>query len=115
MRKLIFLIMIFPAVALASGNGHHHGHEETVNNYSVVNKYVNSYGLAAVHAANQIHPSENISGLQLGAGISQVNDRTGGAIGAAFNFQGLGLVSGSIAKEGDETIWGAGFNFSLKP
>jgi len=108
-------MIAFPFVALAGGNGHHHDHEEAVNNYSVVNQYVNSYGLAAIHAANQIHPSENISGLQIGGGLAQVNGRTGGAVGAAFNFQGIGLVSGSVAKDGGQTIWGAGFNISIKP
>lgn len=104
--------MFFSDKAQAGDRRHH---ETTINNYNIVNKYSDCTGLTAIHAANQIHPSENISGLQFGGGLAKNGDCFGGAFGAAFNFKGLGLFNGSIAKENDETIWGAGFNISIKP
>ena len=112
MKKIMPLLLFFMLSAPVLAGDPHHAPES--GDYSI-NKIIKTYGLAAIHAANQIHPSENVSGLQLGGGMAQVNGRTGGALGAAFNFKGLGLVSGSIAKEGKETIWGAGFNMSIKP
>ena len=114
MKKIIILSIFILSAPVFAGDPHHNP-ETVVNNYSI-NKFINTYGLAAVHAANQIHPSENVSGLQLGGGLAQDKDsgNFGGAIGAAFNFKGLGLVNGSYAKAGKIELWGVGLNFNFK-
>lgn len=110
MKYLLLLIFLCGNVY---ADDPHHEHQDPGDSYTVVKKYFR--GQAAIGAMMQIHPSENISGLQLGVGIAQAGNRTGKAVGAAFNFKGLGMFNGSIAKEGRDTILGAGFNFSLKP
>ena len=115
MKKLLIILFLASSPLFAGGSHHgHRDHETTVNNYSLVNQ-AECTGLAALGAMNQIHPSENVSGLQLGGGVAMNGDCFGKAIGAHLNVKGWGVVGGSIAKENDETIWGAGFNFSLKP
>jgi len=110
----MFLIGGGSSNVFAEGRGDpHHTPEESID-YDITN-YVSSNGQAALAAMAQIHPSENISGLQFGGGLARAHNRTGGALGAAFNFKGMGLVNGSLAKEGKDTIWGVGFNFNLKP
>ena len=113
--KIIFLILfLLPAIATA-GDPHHEPGDTVVNNYTV-NKAVETNGQAALFAADQIHPSENISGLQLGFGAAQHKNDYGFAAGAAFNVKGWGMLNGSIAKEPNiEPFIGIGINLSLKP
>jgi len=107
---IVFLLLFIPSQVQADDP--HHSRE--VNNYSI--KTIETNGLAALHAASQIHPSKNISGLQLGFGAAQYKSDYGLAAGAALNVQGWGMLNGSIAKEsGTDPIIGIGINLSLKP
>lgn len=112
--KMIFLILLFLPAAATAGDPHHEP-ETVINNYSVINKYIDSTGKAALFAADQIHHSENISGLQIGAGASEVNGRVGIAAGAAITIPGYGMFNGLISKEGDEIYRGIGYNKNFKP
>lgn len=114
--KKIFLILLFMVSApVFAGDPHHEPIETVVNNYSV-NKTIETNGLAALYAADQIHPSENISGLQIGLGAAQYEEDYGFAAGAAFNVKGWGMLNGSVAKEPDSKPFiGIGINLSLKP
>jgi len=113
--KIIFLILfLLPALVIA-GDPHHEPGGTVVNNYSV-NKTVETNGQAALYAADQIHPSENISGLQLGFGAAKYKDNVGFAAGAAFNVKGWGMLNGSVAKEPNiDPFIGIGINLSIKP
>jgi len=114
--SLAIIIGLCLGIISAKADERHNGHHETIiNNYSIVNEYVNTNGLAAIFAATQIHPSENISGIQLGGGIAQVGSRVGIAGGVAITVPGRAMFNGSIAKEGNETFFGLGFNLSIKP
>jgi len=112
---MIFLIMLIVSGNALAGGSHHHDHHDTTTNTITTVRIVDTNGLAAIHAAAQIHPSLNVSGIQLGAGIAQANGRTGLAAGAAYNVKGWALFNGSVAKEGDDAMFGFGFNVSLKP
>jgi len=100
-------MLIVSGNALAGGS-HHHDHHDTTTNTITTVRIVDTNGLAA-------NPSLNVSGIQLGAGIAQANGRTGLAAGAAYNVKGWALFNGSVAKEGDDAMFGFGFNVSLKP
>lgn len=120
MKKTIFILTCLLAIYLVpeyvfAGDPHHEPGGTVVNNYSI-NKTVETNGQAALFAADQIHPSENISGLQLGFGAAQHKNDYGFAAGAAFNVKGWGMLNGSIAKEPDiDPFIGIGINLSLKP
>lgn len=111
---LVVLGFVFFPVALKASDRHHHHHETTVNNYSI--KAADTTGLAALFAADQIHPSKNISGLQLGFGAAQYKSELGLAAGAALNVTGWGMLNTSIAKEEkSDPFIGIGINLSIGP
>jgi len=114
MKKLL-IILFLASTPVFADDPHHKPVETVVNNYSI-NKTIKTNGLAALYAADQIHPSENISGLQLGFGAAEHDQNIGFAAGAAFNVRGWGMLNGSVAKEPDSKPFvGIGINLSLKP
>ena len=117
MRRLLILLILAGTGCseAAFGGDPHHDYYAPVIDQTVVNNAIAVTGQAAIYAATQIHPSENISGFQFGAGIAQFNGRTGVAGGVAFTVPGRAMFNGSIAKEEKDTIYGFGFNVSIKP
>ena len=112
---IFILIMTLGTTPSLADDPHHKPGGTVVDNYSI-NKTVETNGQAALYAADQIHPSENISGLQLGFGAAEHDQNVGFAAGAALNVKGWGMINGSVAKESDiEPFIGIGINLSLKP
>ena len=118
--SLLLALSIPGCCGVAFADDPHHSLQPVTRSYTI-NQVVNTNGLAALYAATQLHPSVNISGIQLGGGLAEFDSRVGKSFGAALVVPGGALVSGSISGEGDgiftvdSTVIGVGINVSIRP